>query len=97
MLSTIEQDIKKVVPNTEKIINLANISKRDEFDAKVEDFFKSSNPNTLLVVFADMLNDSKNRINMCRSIINNSRLNRAIQNKDSVLPIKHVCFILRID
>jgi hypothetical protein len=50
-----------------------------------------------LFVFAD-LNDSKNRINMCRTMIANYRLKRSANRQPGeTLPIKHVCFIVRID
>jgi len=64
----------------------------------VEEFFEPENPSNVLLVFADMTNDSKNRINMCRCIVTNLRLKRTInkQNADQLL-IKHVCFIIRID
>jgi hypothetical protein len=71
MLSTIESETKTVVKDLEKLINLSNISKREQFQLKIEEFFEASNPNQLLLIFADMQTDSKNRINMCRSIINN--------------------------
>jgi len=53
------------------LINLSNISKREQFQRSIEEYFDFSNPNQLLMIFADMQTDSKNRINMCRSIINN--------------------------
>jgi hypothetical protein len=59
------------VEGIEKLINLSNISKREQYQRSIEDYFDSSNPNQLLMIFADMQTDSKNRINMCRSIINN--------------------------
>jgi hypothetical protein len=55
------------------MIKLSDIGKKDDFDNDVLSFFKDKKEN-MLIVYADILNDSKNRINMCRSIINNSRM-----------------------
>lgn len=73
-----------------KVITLANIAKKSSFLLTVEEFFQSEA--SLLIVSADMASDSKNRINMCKCIINNSRLK-----SKSDATTKHVCFILRID
>jgi hypothetical protein len=70
MYSTIEKEIAHVGANL-SIFSLNNISKRATFQQRVEEFFAIDNPSNVLLVFADMNNDSKNRINMCRSIVTN--------------------------
>lgn len=98
MISWIDNEMCNEIQGQEKTINLSNITKRSQFNQKLTEFFDNSNPKTVLLVYADMLNDSKNRINMCRSMINNHRLKRMSNKKpDEILLIKHVCFIMRID
>lgn len=98
MVSTIEDELKNDLKSIEKIINLNHITKKSDFEKRVEDFFDMNNSNNLLIVHADILSDSKNRINMCRSIINKFRMKRLQKLKIPFqLPIKHVCFIIRID
>lgn len=98
MLYTIEKETCAKIPGLEKLINLNSIFKREHFEKKVKDFFDPNNHNSVLLIFADMQTDSKNRINMCRSIINNQRLKRSLSKEEhEVLPVKHVCFLVRID
>jgi hypothetical protein len=64
MYSTIEKEIENVGANL-SIFSLNNISKRATFQQRVEEFFKSDNPSNVLLVFADMNNDSKNTESTC--------------------------------
>jgi hypothetical protein len=97
MYSTILREIEHVGANL-SIFSLNNISKRATFQQRVEEFFASDSASDVLLVFADMNNDSKNRINMCRSIVTNQRMKRGLNlQPGEVLPKKHVCFIIRID
>jgi hypothetical protein len=41
------------------LINLSNISKREQFQTSIEDYFDSSNPNQFLLIFADMQTDPR--------------------------------------
>lgn len=67
--------------------------KESQFEADVKDFFSSTNKSELLVINSDLLYDSKNRINMCRTHINNAR-----PEKDKAGPHpKHVVFVVRVD
>lgn len=73
MLSTLDQELCDFKV---QVIKLNSISKKNHFDLSVNQFFEDKK-SQLLIVFADMLNDSKTRINMCRSTINNIRLETA--------------------
>ena len=53
-LSSLEGETSKVVEGIEKLINLSNISKREQFQRSIEEYFNSSNTNQLLMIFADM-------------------------------------------
>ncbi len=75
MLSTIEKEMAHVGANL-TILSLNNISKRATFQQKIEEFFENENPSNVMLVFADINNDSKNRINMCKSIVTNWRMKR---------------------
>lgn len=90
MLSTLDNDLGDFKV---QIIKLNSIAKKEHFDQSVAQFFESKE-SELLIVFADLLNDSKTRINMCRSTINNIRL----ETSDSRVQgsIKHAIFIIRI-
>jgi hypothetical protein len=59
----------------------------------VTSFFESEDKD-LLILFGDMLNDKKTRVNMCRSTINNIRLETSDHRPQGMH--KHVIFILRI-
>lgn len=76
------------------VLKLSSMAKRDEFKEKVKLYFESDTTD-MLVIYADVLNDSKNRINICRSIINSTRLDKP-ENDNAISP-KHVVFIIRIE
>ena len=76
LLSKFDQELKEQVTQEYTVINLNSISRRDNFKELVAEFFQNSNESKLLIIHADMISDTKNRINMCRSIINSNRVKR---------------------
>lgn len=77
-------------------IELSNIHKKKQFTVLIEDYFSKENKNELLLIFADMMNVTKNIINLCRSKINSERAKRN-PIYDESLTKKHICFIIKLD